>query len=254
MKRSIGILECWNIGRERVFSIPHHSTVPSFHHSNSRRGFTLLEVMIAIVILAIAMTIAFQTFSAVTRAWTGARTLMDKMHHGDFVMDQLSSALRSMAFFNTTPEKYAFRMENNSVGEGEQTISWVTGSSAFIPPGEELYAHGLHRIQVGAGTDEDGVEGLVVTVWPYLADEEKVEKKSWLVSENIKGLRCRVYDTKKDEEGWRDDWEYSNAIPGLVEITIYAEPEKEAAEPIEFRQLIEIPLGPAVTNEVSEAK
>jgi hypothetical protein len=211
--------------------------------------------MIAVVILAIAMTIAFQTFSAVTRAWTGARSVMDKMHHGDFVLGQMSSALRSMVFFKeTAPEKYAFRMENNSTGKGKHTISWVTASSAFIPPGEEVYSHGLHRIEVGGGTDEDGVDGLVVTVWPYLADEEKVEKKSWFVSENIKGLSCQVFDTHDGEEGWKDTWEYSNAIPGLIEITLYAEPAKEYDEPVEFRQIIEIPLGPPVTNAVSEAR
>lgn len=225
-----------------------------------RNGFTLLEVMIAVVILAIAMTIAFQTFSAVTRAWTGARATMDKLHHGDFVLGQLTASLRSMFMIDlkaegkSKPEVYAFRIENNSAGEGEHTISWVTASSAFIPPGDQAYSHGLHRIEVGGGTDEDGVDGLVVTVWPYLADEEKVKKKSWFVSENIKGLSCKIYDTKEGEEGWKDIWEYSNAIPGLIEITLYAEPAKEYDGPVEFRQLIEIPLGPPVTNEVSKAK
>ncbi len=253
MKRNIGILECWNIGRGRIFSAPHHSTVPSFHHSKSRSGFTLLEVMIAIVILAIAMTVAGQLFSSVTKAWTGARTVMDKAHHGDFVLGQLTAALRSMPFSSTAPEKYAFRIENNSVGEGEHTISWVTDSSAFMPPGE-AYGRGRHRIEVGAGENDDGVEGLVVTVWPYLADEEKVEKRHWFVSENIKGLSCKVYDTKEGQEGWTDRWEYSNAIPGLVEITLYAEPSKKDADPIKFRQILEIPLGPPVTNDVSEAR
>ena len=95
---------------------------------------------------------------------------------------------------------------------------------------------------------------MVVTVWPYLADEEKVEKKSWLVSENITGLRCKIYDMHDGKENWTDKWEYSNAIPGLVEITLYAKPSKEDAEPVMFRQIIEIPLGPAVTNDISEAK
>lgn len=218
-----------------------------------RRGFTLLEVLLAMVILSISMTVAWQTFSTATRAWNSGREVLDKTHHGDFVLGQLASSLRSMVFFPTAPEKYAFRIKNNSAGRGQQTISWVTGSSAFIPPGEAA-AHGLHRIEVGAGEDEDGAEGLVVTVWPYLADEEKVEKKSWLVSENIQGLTCKVYDTKSGEEGWKDDWEYSNSIPGLIEISLYAAPAEQGGDPVKFRQLIEIPLGPPVTNEVSEAK
>lgn len=211
------------------------------------------------VVLSIALTVAWQTFSSATRAWTSGRELMDKTHHGDFVLGQLTASLRSMFMIDlkaegkTKPEKYAFRIENNSSGYGEHTISWVTASSAFIPPGEEV-AHGLHRIEVGGGEDEDGVEGLVVTVWPYLADEKKVEKKRWFISENIKGLSCLVYDMKEGEEGWKDIWEYSNAIPGLIEITLYAEPIEKNAEPVKFRQLIEIPLGPPVTNFVSKAK
>jgi hypothetical protein len=67
-------------------------------------------------------------------------------------------------------------------------------------------------------------------------------------------LSCKIYDTHDGEDRWRDDWEYSNAIPGLVEITLYADPPEKNADPVEFRQVIEIPLGPPVTNEVSAAK
>jgi len=67
MKRNIGILEYWNsgileqwnTGRRKIFSTYHHSTHPSFHHSiiparaALRRGLTLIEVMLAVVILGI---------------------------------------------------------------------------------------------------------------------------------------------------------------------------------------------------------
>lgn len=254
MKRNAGVLDLRSVGRTTLSSTTiYYSVAPFLQPRRIRRGFTLLEVMIAVVILAIAMTVAGQLFFAVTKAWTRARVVMDQTHHGDFVLGQLTAALRSMAFSENKPEVYGFRMEKNPLGEGEHTISWVTDNAAFMPPGDPA-SHGRHRIAVGAGEDEDGAEGLLVTVWPYLANEEEVEKKSWLISDQIKGVRCLAYDTKQGEEGWRDDWEYSNAIPGLIEITLYAEPLNEEDDPVEFRQLIEIPLGPAVTNEVSEAK
>lgn len=234
-------------------SRPNSPIIQFSNHLKPRSGFTLLEILISMVILSIALTLAWQTFSTATRAWTGGRKVMDQMHHGDFVMTQLSSALRSMAFFEKPAEHYGFRMENNTTGYGEHSISWVTASQAFIPRGEQ-FEHGLHRIEVGGGTDEDGTEGLTVTVWSHLADEDDVEKKSWFITENIKGLRCRIFDTDKDEEGWREDWERTNEIPGLVEITLYAEPVDKYSDPVEFRQLIEIPLGPPVTNNVSEAR
>ncbi|QHI70456.1 prepilin-type N-terminal cleavage/methylation domain-containing protein [Tichowtungia aerotolerans] len=217
-----------------------------------RRGFTLLEIMVAIVILSIAMTVAWQTFSSATRSWTSARRLMDETHHGDFVLTQLTAALRSMAFFDSLPEQYGFRMERNRDGEyGEHSISWVTASKAFLPKGTE-FDHGMHRIEVGAGEDDDGNDGLLVTVWRHIADEDDdVEKQSWVVSDVIKGLGCAVYNVK--DEKWDEEWEETNAIPGLIEITLYADPKEEGDDPIEYRQLIEIPLGPPVTNEVDAA-
>lgn len=224
----------------------------SSNHPEPRSGFTLLEVLVAMVILSIALTVAWQTFSTAVSAWTSGREQMDRMHHGGFVLTRLTAALRSTAFFDSAPEKYGFRMKRNAEGIGEHTISWVTASDAFIPPGSEL-AHGLHRIEVGAGRNTDGDEGLLVRAWPHLADEEEIDPEQWLVSETIRGLRCRVYDTDRDSEGWRDDWEDTNEIPGLVELTLYAEAADDYAEPLEFRQLIKIPLGPEVTNIVSEA-
>lgn len=219
--------------------------------SRFQRGFTLLEVMISMVILSIALTVAWQTFSAATRAWTVGREVLDKEHHGDFVLTQLSSALRSTAVFDSAPEKYGFRMESNRSGYGDHTISWVTASNAFIPPGE-VFAHGLHRLQIGGGEDDDGNEGLVVSAWNHLADEDEVEKKSWFISENIKGLSCQAYDEEKED--WTDNWERSNAIPGLIEITLYTDPVKEGDNPITFRQLIEIPVGPMIEDEIPEVR
>ncbi len=215
-------------------------------------GFTLLEILIAMVILSIALTVAWQTFSTAMRAWTNGRAALDTMRHGDFILTQLTAALRSAAFFNSAPDKYGFRVENNPSGYGEHTISWVTSSDAFMPPNDPL-ASGLHRIEIGVGHDEDDQEGLMVSVWPYLADEEEIEKTSRFVTDTIKGLRFRAYDTKEYEEGWKDTWENSNTIPGLIEITLYADPPEKYNDPVEFKQIINIPLGIPVTNVISGA-
>ena len=224
-------------------------------HRNCNSGFTLVEIIVALLILAIAMTMAWQTFSSSLKAWSTGRAALEKMHYGDFVMDRISSALRSMAFFDTAPEKYGFRMENNPAGLGEHTICWVTGSDAFMPR-NEVYGHGLHRIEIGGGRDpESGDDGMIVTVWPYLADEEKVEKRSWFIGDTIKGLSCRVYDnTSEQDEGWTDSWDKSNAIPSFVEITLFADAPDRYSRPMEFKRLIEIPLGPVVTNKIEAAK
>jgi prepilin-type N-terminal cleavage/methylation domain-containing protein len=215
----------------------------------SSSGFTLIEVMVSILILVIAITLAWQTFSSAIRAWTGAQKVTETLHQGDFIMEQLSAALRSMAYFPNSAKHYGFRMENNPDGLGEHTISWVTSHQAFMPRGGS-FEHGMHRIEIGAGRI-DRTEGLVVTVWQHMADKDDVKKESWIISETIQGLSCYVYDQRPGEERWTDEWETTNKIPGLIEITLFAEPYEKYGDPIEFKQLIEIPRGPRTTNEVT---
>ncbi|MFH0878288.1 MAG: prepilin-type N-terminal cleavage/methylation domain-containing protein, partial [Lentisphaerota bacterium] len=57
-------------------------------------GFTLLEVLVALVVMTAIFTIIYSTFSGTVRAWTRGTELLDDLHHGDFVMEQLTSALR----------------------------------------------------------------------------------------------------------------------------------------------------------------
>jgi len=215
-----------------------------------RGGFTLLEILVSIVILAMALTVAWQTFAAVTGAWKRSKEMLDTVHHGDYVIQQLAGTLRSMVIFDSTPEKYAFQIENNGAGYGEHTISFVTAGKAFIPPGTQ-FEYGLHRLRIGIGHDEEGNEGFTAEALPHLVKKDEYDPESWFISGHIKGLRCRLYDL--EEERWTDTWEYSNSLPGLIEITLIADSPEEYGEPVEFCQLIEIPLGPEITNIVSEA-
>lgn len=217
-----------------------------------RSGFTLLELLVALSIMLAAFTVIWNTFSTTIKAWTRGSDLLDDLHHGDFVMEQLVSALRSAAFFNTAPDKYGFWLDDNGSGEdARDEISWVTSGTAFLPPDSPL-AGGLHRIAITIDNNEDGDPAVAVRVWPHLAKEDDIEMDDEVsyVSTEIKGMDCRVY--VKDESAnesdisgdWKDEWEDTNSIPRLVEITLYMEPIEEYGDPVELKRLIEIPVAP----------
>ena len=134
----------------------------------SPRGFTLLELLIAMTILVIAMTIIFSTFSATLSAWEKGNEMLDDLHHGDFVMEQLVAALRSAAFFPTRPDKYGFRLKSRQRGNypGDQ-ISWVASGTAFIP-NDSIFANGMYRITVSIDENDEGEPGVLVQAWPHL--------------------------------------------------------------------------------------
>jgi len=211
---------------------------------DNQRGFTLIEVLCAVAILATAMSVILGTFTVTVRAWERGEEALEDLHHGDYVMEQLVSAMRSAAWFGTSPGKYGFHLEDR--GENDM-ISWVTSGTAFLPQESEL-AHGLHRLTVSIEDNEDGDRAVAIRSFPHLADLEDDETEPWFVSSVVNGLNCRIYNI--DDEDWEDDWEDTNAIPSIVEITLFMDPLEDGGDPVTIKRMVQIPVAPAVEKRV----
>ena len=234
---------CSLLGAPQPVSRPSHpvSRIPS---PASRAGFTLIEIMVSLTIMVTAVSIVWLSFSNVIHATQKGEKMLDQLHHGDFVMEQLVSAFRSAAYFNNKPKQFEFWLEDETSGSFDADIvSWVTSSSAFIPPRNPL-ANQLHRIFVSIEKGEDGENALGVSAYPYIVDLEDPdveEVEPWIISSKIRGFNCRVY--VEDEEDWDDEWEYDNSIPQFVELTLFVEPINEDDDPIAITRMVELPMG-----------
>ena len=216
-----------------------------------RKAFTLLELLVALTLLATAFTIIVGTFSTTIGAWKRGNELLDDLHHGDFVLDQLVSSLRSAAYFDTAKSKYGFHLKDRDGGSyPADMISWVTSGTAFMPTGSPL-ANGLHRIVVTIEDNEDGDPAVAIRAYPHLADTEEDDEDPWFISTVVKGLDCRTYNV--EEEGWDNDWEDTNSIPSIVEVTLFMDPLEEYGDPVKLSRMVQIPVAPAVTGKVDWA-
>ena len=236
-------------------SFPSYGGVPAgrggsgFLKSARRCGFTLIELLVALTILVTAFSIIWGSFSATVNAWRRGGVMLDELHHGDYVMEQLVSALRSMAFFSSAPDNYGFRLTSHGGGGyPADVLSWVASGEAFMPP-ESPLQKGLHRISVTVMPDDDGEEAFAIRAYPHLADTAEDEVDPWFVSTEVKGIQCRVYNL--EEKDWENEWEDTNSIPSLIEITLYMDPLEEYGDPIKMTRVIEIPVAPAVKDKVT---
>ncbi|MBT8042878.1 MAG: type II secretion system GspH family protein [Pontiella sp.] len=220
--------------------------------TDPRQAFTLLELMVAMIILTIAMSIAFQAFSGTIRGWKRGSEVIDGLKHGEFAMTQLVSALNSTIYFFNPRKTYAFEFEKgSSAGLPADMISFVTCSGAFMPS-DSPFAKGPHRLRLFID-DEGGQSALYASPMPATADleemEEEYDAEPLLVSRAIQGMEILFWDA--DNEDWTEEWEKENSVPERIMLTLFAASAEEDEEPIAFTRVIEIPVFASITEKLT---
>ncbi|MCL2103807.1 MAG: prepilin-type N-terminal cleavage/methylation domain-containing protein [Kiritimatiellaeota bacterium] len=226
-----------------------------------QNGFTLVEIILAIMILAIMTLMSFFCFHSVVQSWRIGMEVTDAMGQADYVMDQVVSALKSAYYPDTGQQMDAYGLQfyNNGDGpEAKDSLSWVKIGNALV--GEECgFAESPHRVQLyvadGTGRNNEG-EGLTVMAWRvdlHLDDfEPEKDVEPLLLAPRIMGMDCRVIDKdqprKNDEPNWEDEWKFSNSIPRAVEVTLYMRPVEKNGEPLEVKRVVEIPMSDLSLN------
>lgn len=221
--------------------------------SKPQNGFTLLELIVAMVLLITAMSIVFQAFTGTTRGWRRGTEVADGIKHGDFAMNQLASALNSTVYFYNPNKSYAFSFEKGSHGGlPADTITFVTASKAFMPEGSPLQ-HGAHRLKIYIDGDENGDPALFSKAVPALADIDEFESEyitePHMVSRAIQGIEILLYNEETDD--WTASWEKENSVPERVKILVYVPSDDEAEEPLVFSRVLDIPVAESVAQKLS---
>jgi prepilin-type N-terminal cleavage/methylation domain-containing protein len=220
-------------------------------------GFTLVEILIALSLLGLLTVMLFTSFYSVTRAWETGRNVIDSSGHSDYLMEQLTAALRS-AYTPGTGEKYGLIFLDDGEDErAHDSIEWSKVGPALVGEDAE-FAHVPHRIRVQITEPEyDFPGGFTVRAWRQdlqLDDFNPEEDTTELcLSPKVIGFNCRMLDpdqprTTDDEINWIDEWTKTNMLPTALELTLWMAPAEDDGEPIESRRIVEIPMGTLSQN------
>lgn len=223
-----------------------------------KRAFTMLELLVAILILGVVSSLTVMTFNAVTHAWTASAEYMDKMQRCDYAINQVVSALRAMYYPHEgqTDDRYGFVLQNNGDGrdaDASDVIEWAKTGPALVGGGNAS-ADSVHRVQlrvIDAGDrdwpEEIAVSGLYARLCPDPALRPKKDRNAddkdysfanadlyapVLVADGIVGMNCRVLkqppsgNSETDRTDFDDEWSNSNSVPYKVELTfMIADPD-----------------------------
>ena len=228
-----------------------------------KRGFTLMELLLATMLVGVLTTFSIMTFRSVSRSWQVSTDYLDKLQRTDYALDQVISGLRSMYYPHdgSQNEKYGFVLTNKGDGEDPRRsdiIEWSKLGSAIVGTTNDK-ADSVHRVQVMVleEGDDDYAEpiqktGLYARIMRDSAlGEDKDEDDTdltfgnaelyqpVLVADGITGFNCRVLKTAEEAEAagassnennrkkFEDEFAESNSVPYKVELTFQVEKPDE---------------------------
>ena len=214
-----------------------------FFKGKSTGGFTLMEVLIAITILAIVLAIVYGSFVQTRRVISSAEASVSELRGVRAAFNRLTRDI-NMAFVTKPPGS---NTDNPTifVGTDDYAYGYANDSidfTAFSNNIRKKDAKESDQMEVGYYIKRN-FEGKSVLM---KREKRRVDSsplyggKSFEISEDIVGLNFRFLE----KETWLDNWDsrVSNTlIPEAVEITIIIKDIKEVER--SYRTIIEIPFG-----------
>lgn len=229
----------------------------------TRRGFTLLEILCAAVLLGVLTTFSILTFHSVSHGWQISADYLDKMQRTDYALDQVMSGLRSMYYPHDGSQnaKYGFVLVNRGNGEDPRRsdiIEWSKLGSALVGTTSDT-GDSVHRVQVMVleeGNDDYAQPiqktGLYARMMrdSALGDDKDDDNTDLtfgnydlyqpvLISDGVCGFNCRVLKKAEDAEAsganrnkndrreFEEEFSESNSVPYKVELTFQIEKPDE---------------------------
>ena len=181
--------------------------------SRRPRGFTLVEVMLATVLLAAGLALAFATLSAATRTATRGEAMAQRSERERSVENFLRKRL-----IGIRPVPFAV---DNSSGLPQRFMGEPT-RMRFVADLPDYLGRGgpyLHELAI----EDDGRLTLALTmVLAGTTVEEPEPRPPELLAEGLKSAQFRYRAMAEDGAmgDWEDRWKATDQLPMLIEVTM----------------------------------
>jgi general secretion pathway protein J len=201
------------------------------------RGFTLVEMMIAITILSLILVAIYSTWTAILRSSKAGRDVAAAVQRARMAVRILEDSLSSTRSFVANQAYYAFLADNGQ----DATLSFVARLAPSFPRSGKFGDLSVRRLTFSVENARDGGRQLVLRQVPLMMEPDIDEKEHPIVlAKNVREFAMQFWDSKAND--WTDEWKQTNQIPKLMIVTVKMAPNPNApgAEE-EISRIINIP-------------
>lgn len=179
-----------------------------------RRGFTLIEIMVALAVFMMVIAIIYSTWALVMRATQVGQTAAANAQRERIALRTIEDSLMCIQSFQASQKYYYFLVENGDT----PMLSFASRvPEGGFPRSGKFGDFNLRRLTFSLEAGDGGEKNLVLRQNPILMDMDDGEQKNPLIlAHNVTKFLVECWDTNQMD--WATEWDNTNAIPPLLRV------------------------------------
>jgi type II secretion system protein J len=181
----------------------------------ARGGFTIIEIMTAMLIFAMVVAAIFASWTAVVRGAASGNRAAATAQRSRVALRTIEEALGSTRSFLADVQYYTFDADNGT----EPYLSFVSRLSPEFPRSGRFGEFNVRRVTFALENGPDNGKRLVLRQNPVLMDMDEDEQNYPVVLANdVTEFKMEFWDKQKGD--WLDEWTQTNQLPQMVKFTL----------------------------------
>jgi prepilin-type N-terminal cleavage/methylation domain-containing protein len=179
------------------------------------RGFTIIEIMTAMVIFGMVVAAIFASWTAIVNGSASGNRAAATAQRSRVALRTIEEALGSTRSFLADVRYYTFDAENGS----EPHLSFVSLLSPTFPRSGRWPEFNVRRVTFSVEAGPDRNKRLVLRQNPVLSEMDEDEQNYPVVLANdVQKFDMEFWDKQKGD--WLDEWTQTNQLPQMVKFRI----------------------------------
>ena len=195
------------------------SRVSGLHRFNSRRAFTLIELMVAIMLFTVVIAAICATLILVLRATQVGQEASARSQRQRVVMNTIENSLMCVQSFQASQQYYTFIAVN-----GDSPVLSFAARLPEVFPRNNKFSNpeagrdfNLRRVTFTLEPGQDRENNLVLRQQPILmAIDPGEQNQPLIVAKNVQKFIVECWDTNQLD--WVDEWDNTNTLPPMIRI------------------------------------